>query len=152
VQTHHGAIAIANAYGRISARTLNSDIRIADSGGEIQVEGSDGDILLRHIDAGRVDASTVDGRVVYEGDLAPKGHYAFASHDQGVRLLIPANSGATITIATVDGQTSSDFPLTARKDIGKGQFVFVVGEGSADVSLSSFKGLIEVRRMRPPKN
>ena len=149
LQTAHGAISIANARGRISARTLNSDIRITDSSGEIDVEGSDGDVTLERIDADRVDVSTVDGRVAYDGPLKPDGHYTFATHDQGVRLSIPANSGATITTATVTGRVKSDFPFTSRKDMGKGRFSFAVGNGSAQVSLSSFEGVIEVRKTAP---
>ena len=152
LQTAHGVISVANAHGRIEARTLNSDIRITGSGGDIQAEGSDGDVVLERIDADRVDVSTVDGRIVYEGRLKPNGHYAFASHDQGVRLSIPANSSATFTIATVSGRTASDFPFGARKEIGKGRFSFAIGDGAAEVNLSSFKGEIEVRRLKPEKH
>lgn len=146
-QTALGVISIANARGRISARTLDSDIRITDSAGDIQVEGSDGDVVLERIDAERVDASTVDGRIIYEGTLKPNGHYALASHDQGVRMSIPANSSATITVATHAGRTRSDFAFASRKEIDKGRFSFVVGAGAAEVSLSSFEGLVEVRRL-----
>jgi hypothetical protein len=152
LHTAHGAISIANARGRISARTLNSNIRIADSGGEIDVEGSDGDVTLERIDAERVDVSTVDGRIAYDGQLKADGRYTFATHDQGVRLSIPANSGATITTATVAGRVESDFPFTSRKDMGKGRFSFAVGNGSAQVSLSSFEGVIEVRRKGPVRD
>jgi ribosomal protein L6P/L9E len=152
VQTAHGAISVKNAHGRIVARTLNSDIRIADSSGDIEVEGSDGDIALERLDANSADVSTVDGWVAYEGSLKPNGHYTFATHDQGVRLSIPATTGATITIATVTGQARSDFPFASRKDLGKGQFSFVVGDGAAQVSLSSFEGLVEVRRLTGKKN
>jgi DUF4097 and DUF4098 domain-containing protein YvlB len=147
LHTAHGAISIVNARGRISARTLNSDIRISDSGGDIEVEGADGDVVLARLDAERADISTVDGRITYEGPLRPGGHYTFATHEQGVRLSIPANSGATITMATVVGSVSSDFPFTARTELGKGRFSFVIGDGAAQVSLSSFEGRVEVRRM-----
>lgn len=146
LRTSHGAISLRNARGRITARTLNSDIRIADSAGDIEVEGSDGDIMLERLNADRADVSTVDGRIVYEGSLKPGGHYSFATHDQGVRLSIPANSGATITMATVSGQAQSDFPFASRKELGHKRFSFVVGDGAAQVTLSSFEGLVEVRR------
>ena len=146
-RTSHGAISIVHARGRVSACTLNSDIRVADSAGDIQVEGSDGDLMLARLDADRVNASTVDGLISYEGPLRPGGHYTFATHDSGVRLSIPANSGATITMATVSGSTASDFPFASRKELAPKKFSFVVGDGTAQVSLFSFEGLVEVRRM-----
>jgi DUF4097 and DUF4098 domain-containing protein YvlB len=148
LRTSHGPISVVNARGHITARTLNSDIHVADAAGDIEVEGSDGDVLLERIDADRVDVSTVDGKITYDGRLKPNGHYSFATHDQGVRLTIPANSGATITMATVTGSSASDFPLTLRKDLGRGRFSFVIGDGSAQVSVSSFEGLMEIRRSR----
>jgi ribosomal protein L6P/L9E len=152
VQTSHGAISVKNAHGRIVARTLNSDIRIADSAGDIEVEGSDGDIALERLDANSADVSTVDGWITYEGSLKSNGHYTFATHDQGVRLSIPTATGATITIATVTGRARSDFPFASRKELGKGKFSFVVGDGAAQVTLSSFEGLVEVRRLTGKKN
>jgi hypothetical protein len=145
-RTAHGAISIAHARGRISASTLNSDIHVADSAGDIQIEGSDGDVVLARLDADRVNASTVDGRITYEGPLRPGGHYTFATHDSGVRLSIPSQSGATITMATVTGSTASDFPYASRKELAPNRFSFVIGAGTAQVSLFSFEGLVEVRR------
>jgi hypothetical protein len=96
-----------------------------------------------------VDASTVNGNIVFEGKLADGGHYSFGTHNGDLSLGVPENANATFTIRTYQGTFNTDLPLGGvnRADLERGRRVTTtLGNGSADVSLESFGGTIRVRR------
>ena len=101
------------------------------------------------IEAKSVDASTVNGDIVYDGRIADGGHYSFGTHNGSLSLGIPDSVNATFTIRTYQGSFSTDLPLSgvSRADLERGKKVTTaLGNGSADVSLESFGGSIRLRK------
>ena len=66
-----------------------------------------------------------------------------------VALLIPAGTGAQLTVATYTGSIDSDFPITLKPgEHGIGatkRFTFDIGKGDARISAESFSGDITIR-------
>jgi DUF4097 and DUF4098 domain-containing protein YvlB len=96
-----------------------------------------------------VDASSVNGTIVYEGKLADGGHYSFGTHNGDVALGIPENTSATFVIRTYQGSVSTDFTLEGYnpQDARRGRRVTAtLGKGSADVTLETFGGSIRLRK------
>ena len=94
---------------------MNEKIRITDTSGEITAESINGAITMTGIDSKSVDASTVNGNIIYEGKLADGGRYSFGTHNGDLLLGVPENANATFTIRTYQGSFSTDLPLAGRQ-------------------------------------
>ena len=144
-----GEVQVEGARGKVNVSSVNEKIKITDTTGDITAESVNGAITMTGIDSKSVDASTVNGTIIYEGKLADGGHYSFGTHNGDLSLGVPENANATFTIRTYQGSFSTDLPLqgVSRADIQRGRRVTTtLGTGSADVSLETFGGSIRVRR------
>jgi DUF4097 and DUF4098 domain-containing protein YvlB len=144
-----GEVQVEGARGKVNVSSVNEKIKITDTSGEITADSVNGGITMTGIDSKSVDASTVNGNIVFEGKLADGGHYSFDTHNGDLSLGVPENANATFTIRTYQGSFSTDLPLdgVSRADIQRGRRVTTtLGNGSADVSLETFGGSIRVRR------
>jgi DUF4097 and DUF4098 domain-containing protein YvlB len=144
-----GEVQVEGARGKVNVSSVNEKIKITDTSGEITADSVNGGITMTGIDSKSVDASTINGNIVFEGKLADGGHYSFDTHNGDLSLGVPENANATFTIRTYQGSFSTDLPLegVSRADIQRGRRVSTtLGNGSADVSLETFGGAIRVRR------
>lgn len=144
-----GEVQVANARGKVTASSVNEKVRITDTTGDIMAESVNGDITMTGIDSKSVDATSVNGTIVYEGKLADGGHYSFGTHNGDVALGIPENANATLSIRTYQGSISTDFTLEGYnpRQAQRGRRVTAtLGNGSADVSLETFGGSIRLRK------
>jgi DUF4097 and DUF4098 domain-containing protein YvlB len=146
-----GEVQVEGARGKVNVSSVNEKIRITDTSGEITAESINGAITMSGIDSNSVDASTVNGTIIYEGKLVDGGRYSFGTHNGDLLLGVPENANATFTIRTYNGSFQTDLPLpnVNRADIERGRRAVTTlgnGKGSADVSLETFGGSIRVRR------
>ncbi len=91
-----------------------------------------------------VEAGSVGGRVSFEGVILDGGDYFFTSHGGTVSLTIPQASNASVTIASVHGNISSDFPGTPEMERGA-RNRFTIGSGGANIEIETFGGRIVLR-------
>jgi DUF4097 and DUF4098 domain-containing protein YvlB len=144
-----GEVQVEGARGKVNVSSVNEKIRITDTTGEITAESVNGGITMTGIDSKSVDASTVNGNIIFEGKLGDGGHYSFGTHNGDLSLGVPENANATFTIRTYQGSFSTDLPLqgVSPADIQRGRRVTTaLGNGSADVNLETFGGSIRLRR------
>lgn len=144
-----GEVDVDDAHGKLVISSVNEKIRITHSSGEIAVDTVNGGISMTGIDSNSVDATTVNGPIVFEGKIADGGHYSFNSHNGDLLLGLPDVPNASFSVRTYQGSFSSDLPLEggSRDDMRRGRRVTMTsGSGSADVSLETFGGSIRVRR------
>jgi len=141
-----GSVALRGAKGRISVSSVNEDVQVTSSAGEIMAETVNGEITLEGVDAANVDANTVNGDIAYAGPIRNGGRYSFSTHNGDITLTVAEGSNANVAVSTFNGEFESEFPVPlsgTRK--GKG-FTFTLGTGSAQVTLESFQGTIELVR------
>ena len=141
-----GSVSLQGAKGRISVNSVNEDVRVTNSAGEVLAETVNGEITLDGVDAATVDANTVNGDIAYAGPIRNGGRYALSTHNGDITLTVAQGSSANVTVSTFNGEFESEFPVPlsgTRK--GKG-FSFILGTGSAQVTLESFQGTIELVR------
>lgn len=141
-----GDIVLDGARGTVRINGVDGDIRVADVIGDVTVETIDGNISLDRIEARRVDVSTVDGDLSYDGTIMDGGRYRFTSHDGDVTLFVPAGMNATVTVATFDGEFESDVPIQIDRTRSGRRFTFVLGTGAATIELETFDGAVRLRR------
>jgi DUF4097 and DUF4098 domain-containing protein YvlB len=141
-----GSVTLRGAKGRISVNSVNEDVSVANSSGEIVAGTVNGEIDLRIIDAATVDASTINGNIAYSGSIRNGGRYGFTTHNGDITMTVAQGTNASVAVSTFNGDFESEFEVPLRgTQKGKG-FRFTLGSGSAQVTLESFQGTIELVR------
>jgi DUF4097 and DUF4098 domain-containing protein YvlB len=141
-----GSVSLTGAKGRITVNSVNEDVEVNRSSGDIAAETVNGGITLSGVDAATVDANTVNGDIAYDGPIRNGGRYAFSTHNGDVTITVAEGASASVAVSTYNGDFESEFPVplvNTRK--GKG-FNFTLGSGSAQVTLESFQGTIQLIR------
>jgi DUF4097 and DUF4098 domain-containing protein YvlB len=144
-----GEVQISGARGKVTASSVNEKVSVTETTGDISAESVNGNITMTGIDGKIVDATSVNGTIVYEGKLADAGHYSFGTHNGDVILGIPETANATFTFRTYNGSISTDFALegyTPRQAQRGRRVTGTLGNGGADVNLETFGGSIRLRK------
>jgi DUF4097 and DUF4098 domain-containing protein YvlB len=141
-----GHVVLRQAKGRIDVHSVNEDVRVSDASGEIVAESVNGEIALDRVDATSLDASTINGDVGYDGPVRNGGRYSLSSHNGDVTLAVAEGTNATVSVSTFSGEFESEFPVTLRETRKGKHFSFSIGTGSAQVTLESFQGSVQLVR------
>lgn len=168
-----GSVRIANAGRVSSARSVSGTVEIADTqiDGAIEVQSVSGDVVLRKVNARRIEAGSVSGRVVvqdvqaerieghsvsgnveYSGSLAKSGRYELNSHSGDVRLVLGSGTGFELEASSFSGSVRSDLALKntdrdADDTPGRHRTLRgVFGDGSAVITVTTFSGNITLSK------
>ncbi len=150
VNTFSGDVDIANVAGDVEISTINGDVKANELRGDVDVTAVSGDIELRAVTAKVVRAKTTSGDVTYDGAIDPNGRYELSSHSGDLRLHVPRDASAQLSISTWNGAVDSDFPITLKPgEHGIGisnakSFTFQIGGGAAHISADTFSGDISI--------
>jgi hypothetical protein len=141
-----GSVSLRGARGRINLNSVNEDVHVSGSAGDVMAQTVNGEIGLQLTDAASVDASTVNGDINYSGPIRNGGRYSLSTHNGDISLTVAEGTNASVAVSTFSGEFESEFPVPLRETKqGKG-FNFTLGSGSAQVTLESFQGTIELVR------
>jgi DUF4097 and DUF4098 domain-containing protein YvlB len=146
LQSVQGSVDLKGAKGRLEVHSVNEDVSVSTSSGEVTAETVNGDITLTRVDATSVDASSVNGELEYDGSIRNGGRYAFSTHNGGITVTVPEGSNAAVSVSTFNGEFASEFPVTLTETRKGKRFSFTIGSGSAQMTLESFQGSIELVR------
>jgi hypothetical protein len=150
VRSFSGDVTASNITGSVDITTQSGDLKLTDVRGDIEVGNTSGDITLRSVTAKLVRAKTTSGDVTYDGVIDGSGRYEFTSHSGDVRLHVPRDASAQLTVSTWSGEIESDFPITLKPGdhaIGSStskRFTFAIGGGAARISAETFSGDVTV--------
>jgi DUF4097 and DUF4098 domain-containing protein YvlB len=145
LNTVEGSVTLEGAKGRIDVESVNADVTVRNAEGEIRAETVNGAVTLAGVRAESVDASTVNGDVLYDGPIRASGRYRLVTHNGDLTITIPAGTSARVSVSTFQGDFESDFPVTLTERRGK-RFDFTLGKGEAALDLESFQGTIRLVR------
>lgn len=146
VSTMLGSVSVADAKGTIRVSAGKKPIHITRVDGDVAVAGVENDIVFAGMTSRSVDARTVSGSIVYEGDIVAKGRYHLSSKRGNVTATIPGLASATISVATHVGRFVTDHPTLQRTPPKRQRFDVVLGRGEAQIALEAFDGTVTLRR------
>ncbi|MFQ5529757.1 MAG: DUF4097 domain-containing protein [Gemmatimonadota bacterium] len=146
IQAVDGDVAVREARGNIAVHAIEGNVSVSDSRGTLAVESVDGDVELVDIDSENVGVNVVDGDVRFSGAIHDGGRYFMSTHDGDLDITVPGDANARVSIATFDGELVSDIPIEIEGDFSQKRFSFTLGTGRALVELSSFDGVIRLRK------
>jgi DUF4097 and DUF4098 domain-containing protein YvlB len=143
-----GEILVDGARGRLALNTVNEGIRITGATGDISAETINGEIRMLAMKAASVEATTVNGDIVYEGTVGD-ALYRFSTHNGDISLAMPENVSAVVTVRTYQGDLRSSFPIAERAgELRRGRRqIFTLGGGAAQIEAESFGGDVRLRRI-----
>ncbi len=145
LQSVDGSVKLSDARGKIDVSSVNSDVVVDGATGAIAAQSVNGEIRLRNVDSDDADANTVNGDVVYDGPIHPRGRYHIVTHNGDITMAIGETADATVSVATYQGDFEATFPVSVTGTVAK-RFAFTLGSGSARIELESFQGTIRLER------
>jgi len=146
VETLSGDVTIQGASGAVNVHTVSGDISLTGGRGTVEMETVSGDIELRDVVSSQVRTNSTSGDLTFAGAIVNAGRYQFQTHSGELRLELPANVGAELSLSTFSGEIDSAFPITltpGAHGIGASQakkLTFSLGQGSARIIAETFSG------------
>jgi len=143
-----GDIRLGAVDGDLVAQTVSGRVEIGDSKGTLKGETTSGSF---HLFGSRFDAVTVNsvsGEVGFDAELSEDGRYDLESISGRVRVNVSEKDSGAFEIHTMSGSIDNDFSgNVVEEQAGPGKMCeFVLGGGSAKVTISSMSGSVSVAR------
>ncbi len=154
VESVSGGVRVKNVRGRANAESVSGHVIMENVSGDVEAGSVSGPIRLSGITAKSVSASTVSGPIQFSGGVDPAGKYEFESHSGTIRLALPEDAGARLSLETFSGSFRSDFPVTIggnsnwndnRRFSGRSA-EGRIGSGNARIEAQTFSGSILIIR------
>jgi DUF4097 and DUF4098 domain-containing protein YvlB len=146
LQSVQGSVSLRGAKGSIEVHSVNEDVSVTGSSGEVTAETVNGSVSLIKVEGTSVTATSVNGDLSYDGPIRDGGRYTFSTHNGDITLAVPPATNAAVSVSTFNGEFESEFPVTLTETRKGKRFSFTLGSGSAQVTLESFQGSIELVR------
>jgi DUF4097 and DUF4098 domain-containing protein YvlB len=146
VESLSGDVSVNGVRGDAMIHTVSGDVELSGARGDVEVETVSGDIEMRDVASKQIRTHTTSGDVSFAGQVVSGGRYEFNTHSGEVRLQLPADVGAELSVSTFSGAIDSDFPITLKAGehgIGAAQakrLNFTLGQGSARIVAETFSG------------
>lgn len=144
-----GGVRARNVEGGAKGESVSGHVILENIHGDVEANSVSGPIRLTGVRAKLVRAGTVSGTIQFSGTVDPAGKYQFESHSGTIRLALPADAGARLSLDTFSGSFQSDFPVTIGGDDGPGSGRSAegrIGRGNARIEAQTFSGNILIIR------
>ncbi len=151
---------------RVGAGTVNGEMRVRDVSSEVRASTVNGLVEVRNV-GGEVNANTVNGRVevttrsgpvnantvngdidVSLGSLARDGAMRFRTVNGSVTVETPPDLDANVSMETMHGSISSDWPVQLSGKFGPRHAEGTIGRGGRSIRMTTLNGSVELRKAR----
>lgn len=130
---------------QLMARTVNGSVDALGLGSDADVQSVNGDVEVET--KGSAEASTVNGSVrATVGRAQWTGSAKFSSVNGDVIVLVPGTPNLDIDASTVNGDITSDFPMTITGRLRKQQLHGRIGNGGQSVSMTTVNGSVSLKK------
>lgn len=146
--TVNGSMIVRDVTSDVRASSVNGGVEVRNVGGEVRATTVNGnvDVTTR---SGPVNASTVNGNIrARMATLGGSGDMKFNTVNGSVVIETPASINADVSMNTMHGTLSSDFPVQVSGKFGPRRAEGKIGNGGPDLTMRTLNGSIELRRTR----
>jgi DUF4097 and DUF4098 domain-containing protein YvlB len=157
VETLSGDVTVNGVRGDASIHTLSGDVSLDHAASTVEIETVSGDIDLGSIASRQIRTNSTSGDLTFSGTIFDGGRYEFQTHSGEIRLELPANVGAELSLSTFSGEIDTAFPITlVQGDHGIGaaqakKLNFSLGKGTARIIAETFSGDVTLSSTTRPK-
>lgn len=146
--TVNGSMAVRGTGAEVKATTVNGGVDVSDAGGQVKATTVNGNVRVS-TSAGPVNASTVNGSITARmGNLNREGDMKFNTVNGTITVETPPGLDANISIDTMFGGISSDYPVQLSGRFGPRHAEGVIGRGGRRISMNTVNGSVELRKIR----
>lgn len=144
--------------GAIDVATNTRTVRVTTASGNISLRGAIVDASARTVSGGLSVASgefergrfeSVDGDILYSGDIGRGSWLDFINHSGAVEFILPEVAAAEFMISTFEGGLDDRYGVRVTHGGNKlkgREMSFTLGGGGGHVAVRNFKGLVVLRR------
>lgn len=126
-------------------RTVNGDVDAFGIDGDVKAHTVNGGIDVSS--TGLAEATTVNGSITVSMDRANwDGTLDFTTVNGSVTLEMPDDLNCDVSVSTVNGQISSDYPLMVKGRFSPRQLKGTIGDGGRSLVIKTVNGSIQIRR------
>lgn len=146
--TVNGEMVVRDLSSDVRASTVNGRVEVRNVGGEVKATTVNGkvDVSTR---SGPVNASTVNGDIDVRMSAVPRdGEMSFHTVNGSVTVVTPSSLDANVTLDTMHGSITSDYPVQLSGKFGPRHAEGVVGRGGRSIRLKTLNGSVELRKAR----
>jgi DUF4097 and DUF4098 domain-containing protein YvlB len=140
-RTVNGGVDANGLSGDIEAHAVNGGINANSLSGIIKANSVNGDIRISGKDAAQ--AETVNGSVTASlGEESVGKSLSFKTVNGGIDVTLPRGFNADADIRTVNGNITTDFPITVQGRINPKHISGKIGNGGAGLKLETVNGSV----------
>lgn len=133
------------AHARVSASTVNGDLRVDGTNADIEAHTVNGD-LEAYSTAGLVEAGTVNGSITVRTAANGTEDLQYSTVNGSVTVHIVSDANLDVNLSTVNGSISSDFPMTLDGRINPRRVRATIGNGGPELRVRTVNGSIRLRK------
>lgn len=136
-----------NADGDITATTVSGDVTLVRVSGEVRAEAVSGDVIVDEGSFDRVALETVNGEIVFEGNLRDDGRLTASSVNGDVDIEFKGSLSARFDIETFNGSIRNCFgpkPERTSKYAPGLELEFKHAGGDGRVSIETLNGDVNI--------
>lgn len=142
-----GEVIIANASGRVEVFSGDDNVTLDGVSGDVLADVVDGDLEVAGVISGRVEASTIDGEILFQGTVAPNGECHLTTHSGDVTVLLDERANLDVVVTAYSGGLRSDFPIRLARYREGEEMRFTLGDGGARLVVEAFDGDVSLVRL-----
>ncbi|NOT33588.1 MAG: hypothetical protein HOP12_05380 [Candidatus Eisenbacteria bacterium] len=142
VASIEGTVRVEATRGNVEATSVNQDVWVIGVTGPLTAESVNGQVVLDRVASPRIEASSVNGNVMFTGTIVPSGAYHFSSHNGHLRVGLAEAANVSVDATTYQGGVHSAIGRSFEV-VKKGRrYRMKLGMGAASMELESFNGRI----------
>ena len=142
-----GSVRVVGAHGRVQVSSVNDGVELNDVVGDITAESVNGNVMLVRSDSKSIEASTINGGVLFDGATKSGGVYTFSTHNGDILVGLPDKPDVSVSVSTFGGNFSTFLPIQLTETRKHKPITFVLGAGDAQLELESFQGAIRLEKL-----
>lgn len=142
-----GLVRVVGARGRVQASSVNEAVELSEIVGDITAESVNGNVVLVRPDSKSIEASTINGGVLFDGETKSGGVYSLSTHNGGIMVGLPDKPDVSVSVSTFGGNFSTFLPIQVTETKRHKPISFVLGSGDAQLELESFQGSIRLEKL-----
>jgi DUF4097 and DUF4098 domain-containing protein YvlB len=143
IQSQAGDVTLLRVGGCFQVKTANGDLSAEELNGALTFSTASGDLTVERSSLAGCEVESVSGDAEIETTLARQGNYRFNTVNGDLKLSIPRDAGATITMQTQQGEVDTDLPAEI-SHAGKKRWEGKINGGGARVEMRSVSGDLEI--------
>ena len=151
VQTVNGSVEVSASARRVHAESVNGSVSVKGSSGQLEVSTVNGSLDVSGGTFSHGHLETVNGRVRFEGDLAPSAVLDAESVSGAIELSLPPTVAADFTLSTFSGTVENELGPAlvhggGHDNPSEKELSFTTGAGGATVTVHTLSGGIAIRK------